>query len=256
MNQILLCPIDQRKSSTIEEQVCLFVKQKIEHFQLIPGKAIPDLELTNLSKKVQKEVMDRVYHQLHEEGYLHLNDQNAWIVHRPEKLSSEFLTRIMPLYQAIEASGKKARIETLFKEVKIANHHDVLHKGFLLNESYLKFVRLFYGNDDVIAYATFCVSLDLVPTLETVIANNLPHLQQLIPMYPGFYQFHTREIQTLILPKHIQDVLGRQEETICVLGEYSFYTRLGRVVEKGSVYMLDLHEYSFDIPDGKVILND
>jgi DNA-binding GntR family transcriptional regulator len=256
MNHILVCPIDKRKSSTIEDQVCLFLKQKIDHFQLVPGKAIPKLELTHVGKKDHKDIIQRVYASLALQGYLVLNEQQEWIVQRPEKLSSEFLTRIMPLYQAIEASGKKARIETISQTVKIADHQDVIHKGFLLKESYLAFVRLFYGDDELIAYATFCVSLDLVPTLETVIANNYPHVQQLIPMYPGLYQFHTREIQALRLPLTIQKTLNRHDDPICVLGEYSFYTRAGRVVEKGSVYMLNLYEYSFDIPDGKVIVTE
>ena len=97
MNYVLVCPIDQRKSIAIDEQVCLFIKQKIDHFQLVPGKPIPKIELTNLGKKEQKEVVERACEMLRLQGYLSLNEHKEWIVYRPEKLSSEFLTRIMPL---------------------------------------------------------------------------------------------------------------------------------------------------------------
>jgi DNA-binding GntR family transcriptional regulator len=256
MNTSLICPIDQRKTTSVEDQVFSFIKQKIDHFQLIPGKELPHIQPSNLNQKYQKELMKKVFLRLKEAGYLTVDANKEWIVQRPNKITSDVLTRIVPIYQAIEATGKKPKIVTLNQHAKVADHSDVTTKGFLLKENYLEFTRLYYGDDELIAYATFSISLDLVPTLQTVILNDYPHLQQLLHLYPGLYHFHTRELQTMTLPMSIQDALNRNDSPMSVFGDYSFYTKFGRVIEKGVVYMLNLYEFSSEIPDAKILLSD
>ena len=246
--------LDRRKKEPLSEQFYLKLKQYIlenQHFDDFP---LPSIEDFSKTYDLDQQTIQSVLTTLANENIVFYQEQTQQYSILKLNKDSDLVIKIMPIYQAVVESGKKASIHTLMRETRQATAQDVREKGFLLHETIHEFHRLIYADDEVIAHMKTVVSKDLVTQIEEFTKEEVPHLVLLLKQLPNYYRQHTRYLNAEYIDQDLKTYFGNKEKLIVLHGEYSFYSMHGRKVEWGIVTLSDLYHFSMTIPALKSIL--
>ncbi len=241
---------DRRKKEDVVNQVVTQFIAYVNDYKLITGTPLPKLELVKDEFEFTEKEIQVIVTTLTKKGYLTYNKtKDQYFVQSPAP-KCDFLLSVSPAYREIIKAGKKPGVVTLEKKEVTINASMANTFQMAVGERVLHYRRYLTADGLPIFYVDFCLSLDRLPGVQSMVKDHEPHLDIVLQKFSSQYKFHVRDFSIMTAPVDIVKLLHPFEEgMICTLGKYKFFNSNGAIVESGFAYMTELTEFTTTTTD-------